>query len=226
VINCDDLIGKGDYQLLSSLSSQVNFYPAFGFLTQISGFVDALITATTGAKAGISTTNEMEVQKIFDAISRSLESLTEKQQKKRSKLLQKYESEGKDVSAIPDIEYPVVVIDGFLGKEKIREHFVYNQLASWAATLSESRVCHIVFVSDNPSSQQFLGKTLVTKSLDLYLLLDANPKTSLNYVQKRLGNQFINEIEEYTSKLGGRFHDLDMFVSKIQTGMKPKCNFC
>jgi hypothetical protein len=105
------------------LSYQLNFYPNFGFISQIGGLVDALITATTGAKANIVATNETQISKMFETVTKSIESITEKQLKERAKHL-------KNNPNAAEIIYPIIVIDGFLGKEHIRESFIYNEIAS------------------------------------------------------------------------------------------------
>jgi adenosyl cobinamide kinase/adenosyl cobinamide phosphate guanylyltransferase len=218
-IKCDELVGKGDYQLLSHLSSQVNFFPTFGFLAQVGGFIDAMITATTGAKANISTTNEGEIQKILECLTLALENVTENQKKKYQKHFEQMKDED---FVLEEIEYPVVVIDDFLSKENVREHFIYTKLAEWASQIAEYRIAHVVFVSDNPSSTQVLGK-VQTKSLELYTLSDATPEGALSYVRRRLGYEFkVDSIKTWLEGLGGRLHDLELFISKIQTGSDPK----
>jgi hypothetical protein len=216
-INCDDLVGKGDYQLLSHLSSQVNFFPTFGFLSQISGFVDAMITATTGAKANISTTNEGEIQKVLECLTLALENLSEAEKKKYRKDTQASEADA-NVSS-QDVHFPVVVIDDFLS---VREHFIYTKLAEWASQIAECRIAHVIFVSDDPSSVQVLGK-VQTKSLELYTLSDATPEGAVSYVKHQLGPKFeMDSIGKCVKGLGGRLHDLDLFISKIQTGSVPQ----
>jgi hypothetical protein len=198
------------------LSSQVNFFPTFGFLAQVGGFIDAMITATTGAKANISTTNEGEIQKILECLTVALENVTETQKKKQQKAFENGEL------LMDEVDYPVVVIDDFLSKENVREHFIYTKLAEWAAQIAEYRIAHVVFVSDNPSSTQILGK-VQTKSLDMFALADATPEGALSYVKKRLGPDYkVDSIRTWLQGLGGRLHDLDLYISKIQTGSDPK----
>lgn len=132
VIKCDELVGKGDYQLLNNLSSQVNFFPAFGFLAQLGGFIDAMITATTGAKANLSTTNEGEIQKVLECVRITLEQTSQKQQALRSAYYKKISVDGVDqgeIENIQNIEYPVIVIEDFLSKENVKEYQIYDTLA-------------------------------------------------------------------------------------------------
>ncbi|KAJ3325473.1 mitochondrial escape protein 2 [Boothiomyces sp. JEL0866] len=224
IIRCDELVGKNDYQLLSNLCSQVHFFPAFGFLAQIGGFIDALVTATTGAKANISTTNEGEITKVLECVTLALEEITEKQKRARQILLKRFEDGGIDeeeLKIIQSVEYPVVVIEDFLAKENIKGHHIYNRLAEWAAQIAEYRSAHVVFVSDNPAASRILGKVLPNKSIEHFHLSDASPEAALDYVKKRLGHDLLSEIKEPIQKLGGRLHDLDIFINKIQSGRNP-----
>ncbi|KAJ3271571.1 mitochondrial escape protein 2 [Terramyces sp. JEL0728] len=224
IIRCDELVGKNDFQLLSNLCSQVHFFPAFGFLAQIGGFIDALVTATTGAKANISTTNEGEITKVLECVTLALEEITEKQKKSRQLLQKRFEEGGIDeeeLKIIQSIEYPVVVIEDFLAKENIKGHHIYNRLAEWAAQIAEYRSAHVVFVSENPSASRVLGKVLPNKSIEHFHLADASPEGALAYVKKRLGHELLNEIKEPIQQLGGRLHDLDIFINKIQAGRLP-----
>lgn len=87
VIRCDDLVGKGDYSLLSHLSSQVNFFPTFGFVSQLGGYLDTIVTATTGAKANLATTNEGEVRMILDCVTQALQKVVSQQLKAREVMM-------------------------------------------------------------------------------------------------------------------------------------------
>ncbi|KAI8901312.1 RNA12 protein-domain-containing protein [Globomyces pollinis-pini] len=226
-IRCDELVGKSDFQLLSYLSSQVNFFPTFGFMAQLGGYIDMLITATTGAKGTFTTTNEGEINKILECVTLALEKITFQQQKKRQDLLKMYEADGIDedeLAIIQSVEYPVVVIDDFLGKENIRGQHVYDILAKWAAQLAEYRICQVVFVSENPSATRALGKVLPTKSVEHFHLADAKPETALEYVKKYLGPDYSITSNDIAG-LGGRMHDLDIFVTKLLAGLKAKDAF-
>ena len=135
-LNCEDLVGKGDNYLIRSLAAQVNFFPTFSFLGQLGGIFDALITATTGAKSNMATTIEGEVKKILECVTLSLESITEAQNQLKSKILNTaITGDGSEI-AQSDVEYPVVVIDGFLSKEYSNESYIYQHLVDWAAQLA------------------------------------------------------------------------------------------
>lgn len=79
-------------------------------------------------------------------------------------------------------------------------------------------------MSDNPIAVQTLGKALPTKSLDIFHLADATPEAAISYVKRRLDPNFnLDSIRSCIAGLGGRLNDLDLYVSKIQTGVDPQC---
>jgi hypothetical protein len=59
---------------------------------------------------------------------------------------------------VPDVVYPVVIIEGFLTKENARQHFIYEMLAEWAALLAEYHIAQVVFVSNNPAATKYIGR--------------------------------------------------------------------
>ena len=215
VIQCDDLVGKGDYQALIHLSNQVNFFPTFGFISQLSGFLDTLITATTGAKANLATTNDAECRKVLECTTIALRNLTENQQKKRSQYLKNMGPRADEIDGdqMPQVFYPVIVIEDFLGKENLREQYIYDLLAQWACQLIEYRIAHVIFISDRPNVQQVISKYAPSKSIELFHLSDATPAASRSYIKNRLGSNFFIDLafERYLGLLGGRLHDLGNF---------------
>ncbi|KAI8927463.1 RNA12 protein-domain-containing protein [Entophlyctis helioformis] len=243
VIHCADLVGQLDHVLLSRLASQVGFFPSFGFMTQISTFVDALITATTGAKAGLSTTNEGEIRKILECLTDAVTDLTVKQRAARARALAELANRSADddvnepgallsgggsgsAVVVPDVEYPVIVIDDYLGKENARGHMLAKVISEWAAVVStQLRVAHVVFVSDNPAAVRELGKAVPTKSVETFTLRDATPESAMAYVRRRLPEVPAATLRPMLDVLGGRLHDLDLFVQKVKAGQEPENAF-
>nr|KAJ3419606.1 mitochondrial escape protein 2 [Polyrhizophydium stewartii] len=222
VIHCEDLVGQPEHILISRLASQVNFSPSFGFMSQITTFMDAIITATTGAKAGLSTTKENEIRKILDCVTKAVTDLTVKQRQARLKALDELSRRDADSLDVPEVEYPVIVIEDYLGKENSRGEFLYSMLTEWAAIITaQYRVAHVVFVSDNPAAVRELGKVIPTKSVEGYILKDATPESALAYVQRRLPRVTTEALKPALDSLGGRLHDLDLLIQKVNAGQTP-----
>jgi hypothetical protein len=216
-----------EHIVLSRLADQVNFFPSFGFLSQISSLIDAMITATTGAKTGISLSREAEVAKILECVTIAFNNLVLNETRIRQIEMNKLESNivddsNVDYSHVPDIRYPVLIIDDFLDKDPQKGHYIYDLLAQWASTLAEQRLAHVVFISDNPSANRVLAKALPTRSVEVFQLADADPASALQYLKSRLPMIEPERLSECIKHLGGRFNDLDILIQKIQTGKQPE----
>ena len=59
---------------------------------------------------------------------------------------------------ITSISYPVIIIKGFMSRERAKNDYIYNMLAVWAAQIEENHLAHIVFVSNNPGAVKALSK--------------------------------------------------------------------
>jgi RNA12 protein len=133
-----------DHIILSRLADQVNFFPSFGFFSQASSLMDTLITATTGAKAGIASTKEAEIGKMLECVTIALQFEVSKQIKLRNAAIKNAEEMGKseaiDYSLIPKVQYPTIIIEDFLDKENMRGHYVYDILSQVASTKSSGLV--------------------------------------------------------------------------------------
>lgn len=56
-------------------------------------------------------------------------------------------------------EIPVIIIDGFLSREKgPHQQEMWENLAEWAALLIENRVAHVIFVTQHVGAVKVLGK--------------------------------------------------------------------
>jgi hypothetical protein len=53
---------------------------------------------------------------------------------------------------------PIVVIDNFMYRETSKSAILWEELAEWAALLTENGIAHVVFVSSNASVMKTLGK--------------------------------------------------------------------
>ena len=235
IIKCDQLVGQADHILLSRLADQINFFPSFGFLSQASTLMDALITATTGAKAGLSSTKEGEITKILECLTIAISEIVQNQKDLRFQAIKEYEKSvaesvapGEplppfDYSHIPEVTFPVIVIDDFMDKMTSRGSYIYDMLTQWASSIAEYRIAHIVFVSDNPAAVRAVSKFLPNKSLETFHLYDAKPQSALDYLRNRLGPKIpLSELQYCVDSLGGRFYDLDLLIQKISSGTSPK----
>ncbi|KAJ3404507.1 mitochondrial escape protein 2 [Chytridiales sp. JEL 0842] len=233
VINCEELVGLPDHALLSQFARQVGYFPLFSWMVNAGAFIDAIVTATTGTKAGLSSTNEQQVQKILEIVTLAINRIatTQREAQQKAIALQKSISEASaddpsklaKIPEIPDIQYPVIIIEGFLSKENSKQHFMYDLLAEWAALLAEYHIAQVVFVSNNPGAVKFIGKSITNRSIETVNLTDASPEASMAYVRRRLALVSTPpELEQCIEALGGRLTDIELLIQKIHAGQKDK----
>ena len=107
-------------------------------------------------------------------------------------------------------------------KEGTKGQYIYDLLAEWGVMLTENKLAHVIFISDNPSSIRFLGKVLNHKSPELFYLEDASISSSLEFLQSRLPTIASHDLSKCAATLGGRFADLDLLSQKITSGRTPE----
>ncbi|KAJ3216920.1 mitochondrial escape protein 2 [Dinochytrium kinnereticum] len=232
-IDCNELVTQRDHVMLSNLAKQIGYFPIFTWFVSAGSFIDTLITASTGAKAGIASTNEEQIRRMLELVTISLNRITSKQRQARqtaiseskeaeltggSGLSSSYEAqESTEMSSTIEVDYPVIVIDEFLSKEKGRNSYIYDIIAEWAAVLADNQIAHVVFVSNNSAAQKRLGKVIPKKTVETVLLTDAKFESAQSYVRRRLGIVFSpSELDKCIEAIGGRLTDLELLVQKIQ----------
>ncbi|KAJ3086849.1 mitochondrial escape protein 2 [Quaeritorhiza haematococci] len=126
----------------------------------------------------------------------------------------------------PEMDHPVIIIEGFMTHDHAKQDFVYEMLAEWAAIMSENHLAHVVFVSNNPGAVKTLSKAIPTKTLETIYLQDASVESAMAYVRRRLGLIFNPvELRPCVEGLGGRRTDLQTLIQKIKAGSSPRDAF-
>lgn len=179
-IDCED-IGNGNNpsEMTTTLAKQVGYFPVFTWATSMSGLIDAIVTATTGQKSGLSTTPDAQIKSILETVAMSLREIvpSEKEARERaeeeaqrkdiiSKLKAlvtgekpKYVHKGKEEEKQEDDKnIPIVVIDNYMYRETTKIEGLWDEIAEWAALLIENEIAHVVFISSNAGVIKELGK--------------------------------------------------------------------
>ncbi|KAG6820790.1 hypothetical protein H0H93_011555 [Arthromyces matolae] len=132
---------------------------------------------------------------------------------------------------------PIVVIRNYTSKDGVKQEGLLNVIAQWTAALTENQVAHVIVISDNRENAKYLAKgfapqrfysvmsadALPLKPLNLIAFSDADSRSSISYVQKKLRDADIEA--EFTSSqiksiqhLGGRASDLESLVHQVRNG--------
>jgi hypothetical protein len=173
--------------MIKDLAKEVGYFPVFTWISSISGLVDTVVTATTGQKAGFTTSVDAQIRAILETVAIALGEIvpSEKEARRRatedaerenimsrikSLILghkaQKYEYHEKSDDENSDVKnIPIVVIDNFMYRETAKNTMLWDELADWAALLIENEIAHVVFVSSNAGVMKVLGKGIVDHTI-------------------------------------------------------------
>ncbi|KAG0369921.1 mitochondrial escape protein 2 [Gamsiella multidivaricata] len=135
----------------------------------------------------------------------------------------KRRQEGEDTKWVDPDEIPIIVIDGYMSREKgphTKELWTY--LADWAAVLVENHVAHVVFLTNNVAAAKPLAKALPNMTFETIVLADASLESALEYVYKHLDRDEFPDLIKSVQTIGGRLTDLELFVQKIKSGLSPE----
>ncbi|KAJ3111667.1 mitochondrial escape protein 2 [Phlyctochytrium bullatum] len=239
-IDCSALVTQRDHIALQNLAKQVGYFPIFTWFVSAGSFIDTMITAATGAKAGIASTNEEQIKRILELVTISLNRITSKQRVERQRAIAETkeaqyihgadsvlpQTNGKREEAVaPEVDFPVIVIDEFLSKEKGRNAYIYDLLSEWATVLVDNQIAHVIFISNNSGAQKRLGKANPRRAIETISLTDAKFESAQAYVRRRLGVVYSTpELDRCIEAIGGRLTDLELLVQKIQATSQSPSN--
>ncbi|KAJ3074380.1 mitochondrial escape protein 2 [Podochytrium sp. JEL0797] len=236
-IDLDELINQPDHVMLNRLASQIGCFPMFNWTVSSGAVLDTLVTAGTGIKAGLSSTTDSQIQKIFEIATIALNKITSTQLAHRQQAIDAHhrhlhtlqdgsEKDNELALVIPEIQYPIVIVEGFLANEKGKQAHVYEKVAEWGAGVTELKVAQVVFMSDNAAALKFLGRAIPNRTIDTIALADASHTSALAYAHRRLGlhpsQKLPPQIDQYIRAMGGRLNDLEQMMQKTKAALKAQ----
>jgi len=232
---------RNNNEMISNLAKQLGYFPVFTWLVSFSGLIDTLVSITTGQKAGLSPSTDTQFKKILETVAIVLQQISVTDGPSYSKeslpalqrLQQLVGSSQQATDANDDIvsrsiehsdEIPIVIIDGFLSREKgSHQQEMWENIVEWATLLVENRVAHVIFVTQHVGAVKILGKALPDRTFETISLSDAQPESAMRFVQKRLDavrkDRNLTGLDRAIAALGGRLTDLQLFIEKIYGGL-------
>jgi hypothetical protein len=161
-------------EITTILAKQLGYYPVFTWVSSVNQLIDTMVTATTGQKAGLSTTPDSQIKQILETAAIALRKVSADLEAEREadsnhdalpwykKLFYKMEKLEKELPQDDGVkdhsDLPIVIIDNYLYRESSVNSVLWNELAEWAAVLVENGIAHVVFVSANVGITKNLGK--------------------------------------------------------------------
>ncbi|ORY96952.1 RNA12 protein-domain-containing protein [Syncephalastrum racemosum] len=241
IINCEELANSRSMtDVTTALAKQLGYFPVFTWVSSMSNLLETVVTATTGQKAGLSSSPDTQIKRILETAAVALRDVTPKERSKERhedtshlsiiETVKKWfvRDDGEEPSP-EDVrgEIPIVVFDNFMYKETAFNSQLWTEMAEFAALLVENEVAHVVFVSSNVSVNKVLSRALPGKSFETIALSDAPPEISLSFVARQLGEDAVKSegMHGIVSALGGRLTELELLVQKMKMGMDAETAF-
>ncbi|CAO3696072.1 unnamed protein product [Umbelopsis ramanniana] len=226
-------------EITTILAKQLGYYPVFTWISSLNQLIDTLVTATTGQKAGLSTSPDNQIKQILEIAAIALRKVSADIEAQRlenssdgkkpwwktlfAKVEEKQEKDHKDDGTDDNSDLPIVIIDNYLFRETSVSSTLWDELAEWSAVLVENGIAHVVFVSANVGITKSLGKVMPNKTFESILLSDAPLEASINYVTKHLEDyKGDDSLQQVVSVLGGRLTDLELLVQKMRAHLTPE----
>jgi len=215
-IDCEALAMQPDSsKMLSNFASQIGVFPTIS-TGVISNLFDTLLMNSLGQKNSNTSNTVTKFNEILELLSIAINKINNDIIKK----------EDKNISIN---NHPVIIIKDYLGKQKSKHQFIYQQLAEWAANITELQAAHVIFVSPNNAALKKLSNNLST-SIKNIIVSDATPEEALEYVKRRMSKEKVDiydteDLMDALTKIGGRMQDLTTYIQKIKSGLSPRDAF-
>lgn len=222
IIDCEALMMQPDSnKMLNNFANQIGLFPSIISSGAFSNIADTAMMASIGQKTSLSSNTASNFNEMLEVLGMAINKINEDFEKK---------TKGQPADEITH-NYPVIIIQDYMGKEKSRHQFIYSQLAEWASSIIENQTAHIIFVSPNSAALKKLSSNVPNKSIKNIILSDASPSDAMAYVKRRISQEEDIDVEldedlKYAlSKIGGRMQDLESYTQKIKAGLNPKDAF-
>lgn len=241
VVDCKQVVeARGEAGTIRKLANEVGYRPVFSWANNLSSMVDLAIQSTTGVKAGFSENLESQIVKILQTTASALKSVCLGNRKKDDKDANL--SDDAYLESHPE-RRPVVVIDNFLHKGD-EKGIIYDKIADWAATLVQSNVAHVIFLTADMSYSKSLTRSLPDRVFHQVRMSDLPPDVAKHFVISQLDQpeeisekeengttpvltekqrrDDLAELDECIEALGGRVTNLQVLARRLKAGQSPK----
>lgn len=246
-IDCDKLVkSRSDSQFISNAAHEFGYFPVFPWLNSFSNVIDLGVQGLTGQKSGFAESKDTQFRNILSIVMVAIRKIS----------LTGYKSvigTGENATTIKEEDYlqqhpdkkPVIVIDRFSTTNKAESNaFVYKELADWTSMLISMNLAHVIFLTEDVGTSQFLSESLPDQVFKGISLSDASHESAKSYVLSQLedGTQDTEPDDENSEKkldpaklrsiekdvdaalgpIGGRMLDLQAFVRRVKSGEAPR----
>lgn len=246
-LDCDAIVkARSETKLIEEVANQLGYFPVFSWLSSISQFIDLGVQSMTGQKSGLSESKETQIKNMFLLTSQAVKSvalheyqdykkeITKRRKRQEHRKRQNPELDIKLDEIMKEEEYlqqhpeakPIIVINKYLTKSENSNDFFYKMVGDWSASLIQSNVAHVIYITTDVGSVLQLNNSLPNQVFKTISLNDASEVGSYQYVMNQLKDlryeKFDNKvIKDSLQPLGGRLLDLQSFIRRIKSGETP-----
>ncbi|CUM64078.1 uncharacterized protein PRCAT00001667001 [Priceomyces carsonii] len=241
-IDCEKLAkSRTDNALLKSTASELGYFPIFTWVNGISQFIDLGVQGLTGQKSGFSESKETQLKNMFLLATQALRKVALsdyncyrnniiRQEKKRKRDLNISDDLSLDSEVLKEEDYlqqfpevkPIVIIDKYSSKSDSNN--IHGMIADWTSQLIQSNLAHVIYITNDVGSLQYLNISLPNLVFKMIALYDASQSNAKLYLLEQLGNDINSEdsLDICLEPLGGRMLDLQAYIRRIKSGESPQ----
>ena len=243
-VDCKPLVAaRSDNNLIEATAEQLGYFPVFTWINSVSQFIDLAVQGLTGQKSGLSESKETQIRNMLLLTSQVLRSTALSDYKDYKKEAQRVSKRNKSKGEMngtlaegeeilkedaylqqhPDAK-PIVIIDNFQGVLRSKDSSIFKDISEWCASLIQSNIAHVVFITSDVGSVQLLNDALPNQVFKTITLSDASEDTAMDYVLKQLSHSYSSltkKIDSCIKPLGGRMLDLQAFVRRVKSSEDP-----
>lgn len=235
MLDCDALVRcKSDLSFIKTAARCLGYFPVFAWKNSFAGFMDVAAQGLAGQKTGLAESTEAQFKSMLSTATVAL------QNRALSHKTDRNMSDDAYLQLHPE-ERPVVVIDNLMSRS---EHFqfAHSALAEWAATLVESNVAHVIFITSDTGYDKVLSNALPNRVFKEKFLGDATADSARQFVlhhlrdkselnssnlEEKISNDDCShmsatELDKSLEPLGGRMTDLQSFTRRLKLGDTPE----
>lgn len=229
-LDCDALVrSKSDLSFIKATAHCLGYFPVFAWKNSFAGFMDVAAQGLAGQKTGLAESTEAQFKNMLATATVAL------QNRALSQKSDKNISDDAYLQLHPE-ERPVVVIDNLMARAE-QFQFVNVALAEWAATLIESNVAHVIFITSDTGYDKVLSNALPNRVFKEKFLGDATTESARQFVlhhletiahdagddsKEKVSQISAAQLDEALKPLGGRMTDLQSFTRRLKLGDSPE----
>lgn len=200
-IDCDQLIkAQNDTSFIRLAAGQLGYYPVFPWMNNLATYLDLIIQGLTGQKSGFAESTEQQFKTMLTTTTSALRRIALENYQNAAKeegIRESTEGCNSNVNsrnALTEEGYlqlhaeakPVVVISHFLNRLDSSHQFVYKYLADFAATLIQTNLAHVIFITNDVTYESVLQPSLPNQMFKVATVGDADTKDAKAFVLNQI----------------------------------------